>query len=96
MVNEYDKRRKYIVKKLNDINLKTKMPQGAFYAFSNIKSVTKKTSSDFAKELLIKCKVAVVPGTEFGKYGEGYLRFSYATKIELIKKAMERLEKYLS
>ena len=96
MVNEYDKRRKYIVKKLNDINLKTKMPQGAFYAFSNIKSVTKKTSSDFARELLIKCKVAVVPGTEFGKYGEGYLRFSYAAKIELIKKAMERLEKYLS
>src|SRR3989344_6132831 len=87
MVNEYNKRRKYIVKRLNDMNLVTNMPHGAFYAFSNITNVTKKKSSEFAQELLKKCKVAVVPGTEFGKYGEGYLRFSYATELSLIKKA---------
>ena len=96
MVNEYNKRRKYIVKRLNDMNLVTNMPHGAFYAFSNITNVTKKKSSEFAQELLKKCKVAVVPGTEFGKYGEGYLRFSYATKLDLIKKALDRIEKYLS
>ena len=95
MVDEYDRRRKYIIKRLNDIDLVTRMPQGAFYAFSNITNVTKKNSSQFAKELLDKSKVAVVPGTEFGKYGEGYIRFSYATKIELIKKALDRIEKHL-
>ncbi len=96
MVNEYDKRRKFIVKRLNEIGLRTLMPQGAFYAFSNIKEVTRKTSLDFSKELLNKCKVAVVPGTEFGKYGEGYIRLSYAAKLDLIKKALERIEKYLN
>ncbi len=95
MVNEYNTRRKYIVKRLNTMDLVTRMPKGAFYAFSNITHVTRKKSSEFAKELLKKCKVAVVPGTEFGKYGEGYLRFSYATKFELIEKAMDRIEKYL-
>jgi len=95
MVDEYNKRRKFIVKRLNEIGLKTLMPQGAFYAFSNIREVTRKNSLEFSKELLNKCKVAVVPGTEFGKYGEGYIRLSYAAKIELIKKALERIEKYL-
>ena len=95
MVNEYNRRRKFIVDKLNLLGLKTNIPDGAFYAFANIKNVTKKTSKEFADEILKKCKVAVIPGTEFGKYGEGYLRFSYANKIELIKKAMEKLEKFL-
>lgn len=95
MVNEYNKRRKYIVKRLNDINLVTRMPHGAFYAFSNITHVTRKKSSEFARDILKKCKVAVVPGSEFGKYGEGYLRFSYATKLDLIKKALDRIEKFL-
>ena len=78
------------------MNLRTRMPQGAFYAFSNIQEVTNKKSVDFAKELLNKCKVAVVPGTEFGRYGEGYIRLSYATKLELIKKALNRVESYLN
>ena len=95
MVNEYDKRRKFIVNYLNKLNLTTKMPDGAFYAFSNISDVTKKSSNEFADEILKKCKVAVIPGTEFGKYGEGYIRFSYANNINLIKKAMERMEKFL-
>ncbi|MBS3151266.1 pyridoxal phosphate-dependent aminotransferase [Candidatus Woesearchaeota archaeon] len=95
MVRAYNKRRKYLVKKLNEMNLITREPKGAFYAFSNIKNVTKKKSYDFSQGLLKKARVAVVPGTEFGKYGEGYIRFSYATKLFLIKKALERIERYL-
>jgi len=95
MIRAYNRRRKYLVKRLNEINLITKEPKGAFYAFSNIKYVTKKKSYDFAKDLLNKAKVAVVPGTEFGKFGEGYIRFSYATKLFLIKKALNRIENYL-
>ena len=95
MVKEYDKRRRYIVNRLNNLNLVTKNPKGAFYAFSSIREVTHKTSSEFARDLLKKCKVAVVPGTEFGKYGEGFVRISYATKLELIKKALDKIENYL-
>jgi len=95
MVQEYNRRRKYIVKRLNSMDLTTRIPKGAFYAFSNITQITKKKSSEFARDLLKKCRVAVVPGTEFGKYGEGYIRFSYATKFNLIEKAMDRIEKYL-
>ena len=95
MVRAYNRRRKYLVKRLNKINLITKEPKGAFYAFSNIKYITKKSSYQFSQDFLKKAKVAVVPGTEFGEYGEGYIRFSYATKLFLIKKALERIEKYL-
>ena len=70
------------------------MPNGAFYAFSNIKDYSK-NSFKFAQLLLKKARVAVVPGTEFGKYGEGYIRCSYATSLPLIKKAMDRLEKFM-
>src|SRR3989344_2456428 len=90
MVKAYNKRRKYLVKRLNSIGLETKEPKGAFYAFSNIEHVTRKNSYDFSKELLKKVRVAVVPGTEFGKHGEGYIRFSYATKMFLIRKALNR------
>jgi len=94
MVNEYQRRRDFIVKRLNDIGLPTVNPDGAFYAFSNIQSYSK-NSVNFAKKLIKDIKVATVPGSEFGKFGEGYLRFSYATDYKLIKKAMERLENYL-
>ncbi len=95
MVLEYDRRRRYIAPRLNELGLKTHMPDGAFYTFSRISEVTKMNSYDFSKDLLNKAKVAVVPGSEFGKYGEGYIRCSYATKLPLIKEAMERIEKYL-
>ena len=91
---EYDRRRKFIVKRLNEVGFKTNMPNGAFYAFSNIKDYSK-NSFKFAQLLLKKARVAVVPGTEFGKYGEGYIRCSYATSLPLIKKAMDRLEKFM-
>ncbi len=96
MRKEYDKRRKFIVKRLNETGLKTCEPFGAFYAFSNITSVTKKKSFAFAQELLRKAKVATVPGTEFGSYGEGFIRFSYATDLKRINDAMDRIERYLN
>lgn len=95
MRKEYDRRRKFIVKRLNQLGLKTNYPHGAFYTFSNITSVTSKNSFDFARELLNKAKVAVVQGTEFGRYGEGFIRCSYATDIKLIAKAMNRIERFL-
>ena len=95
MRKEYDKRRRFIVPALNDMGLTTHMPSGAFYAFSNITGSTELNSFDFAKDLLNKAKVAVVPGSEFGKHGEGFIRFSYATEISKIKEAMDRIEKYL-
>ncbi len=96
MRQEYDRRRKFIVNRLNEIGLKTKMPNGAFYTFSDITKVTNKSSLSFSKELLNKANVAVIPGIEFGQFGEGFIRCSYAAKFELIEKAMDRIEKYLS
>ena len=94
MVREYKRRRNLIVKRLNNLELTTINPQGAFYTFSNIKNFNK-NSREFAKKLLTKAKVAVVPGSEFGNYGEGYIRCSYATDYKLIEKAMDKLEKFL-
>ena len=94
MRREYDRRRKFIVKRLNEIGLPTITPQGAFYSFSNIQHLSN-DSYKFAKDLLKKSKVAVVPGREFGKFGEGYIRCSYATDLSKIKIAMDRLEKFV-
>ena len=87
-----------IVKRLNDMGLETVKPQGAFYAFSSINQHARhgKTSLAFAKNVLKKAKVAVVPGSEFGKNGEGFIRCSYATAYDKIGIAMDRLEKILA
>ena len=93
MRKEYDRRRKLIIKRLNEIRgFSCIEPKGAFYAFPNIKSFGMK-SFEFSKWLLKKAKVAVVPGTEFGRCGEGYIRCSYATSYEKIEEAMFRIEK---
>ncbi len=96
MRNEYDKRRKLIVKGLNDIPgiRRLEPPGGAFYAFPNI-SEFGMSSLAFSKWLLKNAKVAVVPGTEFGMHGEGFIRCSYATAYEKIELALERMEKAL-
>lgn len=94
MVKEYDRRRKLIVKRLNEMGLRTLMPQGAFYTFSNIKDLGV-GSRKFAHDLLNKAKVAVVPGTDFGKSGDGYIRCSYATKYAKIVQAMDKIERFL-
>ncbi|MBM3199474.1 aminotransferase class I/II-fold pyridoxal phosphate-dependent enzyme [Candidatus Woesearchaeota archaeon] len=94
MVKEYARRRALILKRLGEIGLPVAKPYGAFYAFPNIKQYSN-DSEKFANDLLTKGKVAALPGTEFGREGQGYLRFSYATNYHLIEQAMDRLEKFL-
>ncbi len=92
-VRDYDKRRKYILERLDDIGLETKRPKGAFYAFSNCKKFNE-NSYELANDILEKVHVVTTPGSAFGPHGEGFLRFSYATKYEKIAEAMDRLEKF--
>jgi aspartate/methionine/tyrosine aminotransferase len=93
MVAEFRKRREVIVSGLNNIKgITCKKPKGAFYVFPNIKGIGKK-SKEFSDYLLNEAGVAVLPGTSFGKYGEGYLRISFANSVENIKKALDRISK---
>ena len=94
MRREYKKRRDYLVPALNDLGLKTVMPKGAFYIFSDIRS-TGLSDEDFAMKLLKEFGVAVVPGSAFGVCGAGFVRMSYATSLEKIKLAVERIGKML-
>ncbi len=95
MRKEYDNRRKFIVKRLNEIGLRTVVPHGAFYTLSNIKDLGFDDSMKFSFDLLKEAKVAVMPGREFGTYGEGYIRCSYATALPKIEEAINRLEKFV-
>ncbi len=94
MHNEYDRRRRLIVKGFNDLGLTCREPKGAFYAFPCIKS-TGMTSDEFCEKLLQSKKVALVPGTAFGKGGEGFVRASYCYSPEHIIKALERIGEFL-
>ena len=94
MVEEYDERRKIIVKGFNDIGLECREPKGAFYAFPSIKS-TGMTSEEFCEKLLYSKKVAIVPGTAFGESGEGFVRASYCYSVEHIKEALLRIGEFL-
>jgi aminotransferase len=94
MVEDYNRRRLFMVKGLNKIGLHCFEPKGAFYAFPSIKS-TGLTSEDFAEKLLMEEKVAVVPGTAFGQCGEGYVRCCYATSLEDIEEALSRMGKFV-
>ena len=94
MKREYRRRRELVISRLNDMGLPCHKPEGAFYAFPSIKS-SGLSSMDFSKELLKKEKVAVVPGTAFGESGEGYVRISYASGIDKLKEALDRMERFL-
>ena len=94
MRREYKKRRDYLVPALNEMGLKTVMPKGAFYIFSDIRS-TRLSDEDFAMKLLKEFGVAVVPGSAFGACGAGFVRMSYATSLEKIKLAVEHIGKML-
>jgi aminotransferase len=94
MRQKYDRRRKLIVPRLNEIGLETFLPQGAFYAFPKIAS-SGLNDEEFAQRLLEEEKVAVVPGSAFGSGGEGFVRCSYATKYEKIEQALDRMEKFM-
>jgi len=95
MVAEFKKRREVIVSGLNSIKgITCKKPKGAFYVFPNITG-TGMNCRELGDYLLNTGGVAVLPGTSFGKYGEGYLRLSFANSVDNIKKALERIEKTL-
>jgi len=94
MKREYRRRRELVVARLNDMGLACRKPEGAFYAFPSIKK-TKLTSMQFAERLLKEQKVAVVPGTAFGACGEGFLRISYASSMDNLKEALNRIEVFL-
>lgn len=91
---EYKRRRDFITKELNRLGLATNIPQGAFYCFSSIKKFNI-PAMDFAKKLLFAEKVALVPGTAFGKEFSSHIRISYANTLEDLKEAIARIEKFL-
>jgi aspartate/methionine/tyrosine aminotransferase len=95
MVQEFRRRREVIVSGLNSIKgISCKKPHGAFYVFPNIKK-TGKNGRELQDLLLNRAGVATLSGTSFGKYGEGYLRLSFANSVENIKKALVRISETL-
>ena len=95
MREAYDQRRRFLVKALRDMGLDCYEPQGAFYVFPCIKKFGM-SSDTFALRLLEQEKVAVVPGTAFGDCGEGYLRISYAYSLQDLKRALERMGRFVA
>ena len=94
MVEEYDMRRRLIVKGFEEIGLNCLTPEGAFYVFPSIKS-TGLTSQEFCTRLIKEKSVAVVPGDAFGECGEGYVRVSYAYSIKHLTTAIKRIGEFL-
>ena len=95
MRDEYNQRRRFVVKGFNDMGLACFEPRGAFYAFPCIKS-TGMTSQEFCTRLLEQKHVALVPGDAFGASGEGYCRVSYAYSVEHLEEAMRRIRAFLA
>jgi len=94
MKREYDQRRRYLLSGLRDIGLECFEPRGAFYMFPSIKS-TGLTSIDFCEKLLRSEKVAVIPGSAFGMGGEGFVRVCYASSMEKLSIALDKIGKFL-
>lgn len=94
MHDEYNRRRRFIVKSFNDMGLKCFEPKGAFYVFPSVES-TGLDGEEFATRLLYGHDVAVVPGNAFGDCGTYHIRASYATSMEDLNKAVDRIDKFL-
>lgn len=94
MVDEYNRRRRYIYNGLKSIGIESFEPQGAFYIFPKISSFGL-SSEEFCERLLYDYKCAIIPGTAFGKDGEGFARISYAYSIKHITQALERIETFV-
>ena len=94
MRDEYNRRRRYVVKALNEMGLTCFEPRGAFYVFPCIRS-TGLTSEEFCQMLLQEKEVAIIPGDAFGASGEGYARISYAYSVEHLETAMRRIRAFL-
>ncbi len=95
MKSIYNSRRKFMIKRLKDLGMGiTVEPTGAFYVFANARHISG-DSLNLAFDILDKAHVGVTPGVDFGRNGEGYLRFSYASSLEKIEEGMNRIERYL-
>ena len=94
MRESYNQRRRYLLHAFAEMGISCFEPLGAFYTFPNIKRFGM-TSDEFATRLLMEEKVAVVPGTAFGDCGEGFLRISYAYSLESLKKALDRIRRFV-
>lgn len=94
MREEYDIRRRIIVKGFCDLGLPCRMPKGAFYAFPSVRE-TGLSSEEFCERLLKEKRVAIVPGTAFGESGEGFVRASYCYSVTHIKEALSRIGEFL-
>ncbi|MDO6846673.1 aminotransferase [Priestia megaterium] len=94
MRKSYRRRRNYMVKSLNQIGLECHSPGGAFYVFPSIKK-TGMSSEEFAEQLLLEERVAVVPGNVFGKGGEGHIRCSYASSMESLEESIKRISRFV-
>ena len=94
MRDEYNRRRRYVVKSLNDMGLTCFEPRGAFYVFPSIQ-ISGLTSNEFCEQLLREKEVAIIPGSAFGASGEGYARISYAYSVDHLQTAMKRIREFL-
>jgi len=95
MKSIYNRRRKFMIKRLKELGLSVAVePTGAFYVFANARKFSG-DSCHLAFDILEKAHVGVTPGVDFGKNGEGYLRFSYANSMDKIAEGLNRLERYL-
>ena len=95
MRESYDKRRKFVLHSLKEIGLHCFEPKGAFYAFPSVKA-SGLSGEAFAENLLKEKKVAVVPGNAFGAFGENNVRISYATSMNALSEAFEKMSEFLA
>ena len=95
MRDEYNRRRRYVVKALNEMGLTCFEPRGAFYVFPSIQ-ISGLTSNEFCEQLLREKEVAIIPGSAFGASGEGYARISYAYSVDHLQTAMKRIREFLT
>ncbi|ODU56084.1 MAG: aromatic amino acid aminotransferase [Clostridium sp. SCN 57-10] len=95
MAEKYDERRKFLYKSLLDLGFDCFEPQGAFYIFPDV-SMFAKDGTDFVERLIEEQHVAVVPGEAFGDSGKNHVRISYAYSLENLKKALDRIEKFIA
>jgi len=92
---EFEKRKEYVYKRLNEMGMDVTLPKGAFYIFPSITKFSM-TSEEFCNRLLYEGKVAVVPGSAFGTRGEGFIRISYSYSLEVLKEGLDRMEEWIN
>ncbi|RNB83201.1 aminotransferase A [Brevibacillus nitrificans] len=95
MIEEYQKRRDYVYDRVTSMGLPVERPDGSFYAFPSIEK-TGMSSEEFTHKMIREAKVAVIPGSAFSTYGEGYIRISYANSMDNLKEGLDRMEQFLA